>query len=216
MKGKFIVIEGIDGSGKTTQTKLLIKFLKKQGHKIKTIHFPQHGQEVFGKLVDAYLNNEFGQATKLDYRLASTLYALDRLEASKKIKKWIKQGNWVILDRYTESNFGHQAGKINNKKQRLKTIKWLHDLDYKVLQNPKPNLVLFLDVPVHFARTLIKKMGKVQDGHENDKKYLKNSRQAYLEAAKYFKYWQTIKCVSANKLLPKNKIHDNICKTIKK
>jgi len=213
-KGKLIVIEGIDGSGKTSQTKLLIKKLRKQGKKVKTIHFPQHGQGVFGKLVDAYLKNQFGPAPKLDYRLASTLYALDRFEAKNKLEKWLKAGYWIILDRYTESNFGHQAGKIKNKNKRLEVIKWLYDLDYKVLQNPKPDLVIFLDVPVNCAIKLMKKMDKKHDGHESDKQFLKNSHTAYLDGVRMFKYWQSIKCVKNNKLLTIDEIHNKIWNTL--
>ena len=83
--------------------------------------------------------------------MASILYALDRFEAKNKIKRWLKKGYWVVLDRYTESNFGHQAAKIKNPQRRQQVIRWLHNLDYKILKNPQPNLVLFLNVPVKFV-----------------------------------------------------------------
>jgi len=215
-KGKLIMIEGIDGSGKSTQTKLLIKKLKQQGKKVKTIHFPQHGQEVFGKLVDAYLNNEFGLAPKVDYRLASILYAGDRFETKKKINYWLTQGFWVILDRYTESNFGHQGGKVNNLKKRIEVINWLYNLDYNIFKNPKPNLVIFLDMPVKFVTKLMHIMGKKQDGHETDQQFLKNSRQAYIQANKKYNYWRSVQCIQYNKLLTINEIHDKIWRIVKK
>ncbi len=215
MKPKFIVIEGIDGAGKTTQTNLLVKRLKKQGKQIKTIHFPRHGHDVFGSLIDLYLNNKFGPAPKLDYRLASTLYALDRFEVSHKINRWLKQGYWVILDRYAESNFAHQGAKIKNKQQRLKVINWLHNLDYTVLNNPKPDLVLFLDAPPKVTLELIKKMGKKKDGHEKDKNYLNHTYQAYLVAAKKFNYWQSIQCVEENKLLTIEQVHAKVWERLK-
>lgn len=216
MKAKLIVIEGIDGAGKTAQTKLLIQRLRQSGKKVKTIHFPQHGNDVFGNLVDLYLNNKFGPAPKLDYRLASTLYALDRFEAKDKINGWLKQGYFVVLDRYAESNFAHQGGKIKNQVQRLKVIKWLHGLDYKVLDNPKPDLVLFLDVPPKFSISLMSKMGKKKDGHEKDRNYLLSTYQTYLLAAKKFNYWHTIKCSQGNSLLTIKEVHDKIWKRINK
>ncbi len=210
MKGKLIVIEGIDGSGKTTQTKLLIKHLRQAGKAVKSIHFPQHGREVFGNLVDAYLNGEFGPAPKIDYRLASTLYALDRFEAKSKIEQWLKKGYFVVLDRYAESNFGHQAGKIQNKKKREQVIDWLYSLDYKVLKNPRPDLVLFLNVPVKIVVDLMKRMNKHHDGHEKDVNFLENSRHVYLEACRKFSYWKNIQCVKNNKILTKTEIHKKI------
>lgn len=214
MPGKLIIIEGIDGSGKTTQTKLLVERLKKQGRVVKSIHFPQHGQDVFGNLVDAYLQGQFGPAPKLDYRLASTLYALDRFEAKAKIERWLQSGYWVVLDRYAESNFGHQGGKIKNSQQRQRVIDWLFHLDYAVLKNPRPDLVLFLNVPVKNVVKLLAQTGKVQDGHERDVKFLENSRAAYLAACQKFKYWKNIDCVENGRLLPIEKIHEKIWQTI--
>ncbi len=213
-KGKLIIIEGIDGSGKSTQTKLLIDKLKQQGKKVKSIHFPQHGQETFGKLVDAYLHNEFGLAPQVDYRLASILYAGDRFEARNKINHWLRQGFWVVLDRYAESNFGHQGGKINNSQKRIRIIDWLYHLDYDVFKNPKPNLVIFLDIPVKFVIKLMHLMGKQQDAHESDQQFLKNSRQAYLQANKKYNYWHSVQCIKKNKLLGIDDIHNKIWRII--
>lgn len=215
-KGKFIVIEGIDGSGKTTQTNLLVQCLKKEGKIVKSIHFPQHGQEVFGNLVDAYLRGEFGPAPRLDYRLASTLYALDRFEAKNKITGWLKKGYWVVLDRYTESNFGHQGGKIKNPKKQLQVIDWLYDLDYRLLKNPKPDIVLFLNVPVKEVAKLLNKTRKIKDEHEKDLNFLKNSRAAYLAASQKFRYWKNIECFKNNELLSIEEIHQKIWALVKK
>ncbi|PIR05933.1 dTMP kinase [Candidatus Kuenenbacteria bacterium CG11_big_fil_rev_8_21_14_0_20_37_9] len=215
MNGKFIVLEGIDGSGKTTQAGLLIKHLKTIGKKVKTIHFPRHHQAVFGNLVDEYLDNAFGPAIKLDYRLASVLYACDRFEAKEKINAWLNVGYWVVLDRYAESNFGHQACKVKHKKKRLDILFWLYDLDYKIFKNPRPDKVFFLDVPEKMAFELQRKTGKKKDGHEKNIEYLKNARRAYREACKTFKYWKRIECFTNGKLLSKEKITDKIIKNLK-
>lgn len=215
-QGKLIIIEGVDGSGKTTQTKLLIKKLKQHRKKVKTIHFPQHGHELFGNLVDVYLNNQFGQAADLDYRLASLLYALDRFEAKSKIETWLRQGDWVVLDRYAESNFGHQGGKITRRCQQEQVIKWLYKLDYQVLKNPKPDLVLFLDMPIKFVLQLLKNSGEKLDSHEKNKQFLINSRHAYLTACNLFNYWRPVVCVQHNQLLLPDKIHSSIYQIISK
>ncbi|MFH1890189.1 MAG: dTMP kinase [Candidatus Kuenenbacteria bacterium] len=216
MPGKFIVFEGIDGSGKTTQTRLLINILRKKGKKVKTIHFPQHQHKVFGVLVDEYLNNKFGKASRLDYRLASILYACDRFEAKDKINTWLKQGHWIVLDRYVESNFGHQAGKIKNKNKRKEVMDWLFKLDYKIFKNPRPDIVFLLDVPEKIAAQLQTIMKKKKDGHEKDLIYLQNTKRAYLEACSSFKYWQKIKCVENKRLLTPREISDNVWGKLKK
>ncbi len=214
-KGKLIVIEGIDGSGKSTQIKLLVKRLKRENKKIKTFHFPQHGKDVFGKLVDEYLNNVFGVASQVDYRLASLLYACDRFEAMPKIKKWLSQGYWVILDRYAESNFGHQGAKISSATKRLKVIEWLYNLDYKVFQNLKPSMVIFLDLPVKLAINFMLAARKKFDGHEQDHTFLINSRRAYLQACKKYDYWYSVQCFKSGKPLTIKEIHNNIYMLIK-
>jgi len=215
-KGKFIVIEGIDGSGKSTQTKLLIARLKKNKLKVKTMHFPQHGHEVFGNLVDSYLNNHFGHATRLDYRLASVLYAADRFEAKEKINRWLGEGYWVVLDRYTESNFGHQASKVRDKEKRLQIMEWLYNLDYKVFKNPKPDMTIFLQVDEKLVSKLMDKMGKSKDGHEGNVSFLRRSRIAYQEACDKFGYWKKIKCVVRGKLLSIDEIHQKVWDMVSK
>lgn len=215
-QGKLIIIEGVDGSGKTTQTRLLIRKLKQQGKKVKTIHFPQHGHELFGNLIDAYLDNQFGPAIKLDYRLTSILYALDRFEAKAKINSWLNRGYWVVLDRYAESNFGHQGGKILNPAKLKQVIRWLYQLDYRTLKNPKPDLVLFLDMPIKFVLQLLKQSGKKLDAHEKNKNFLINSRRAYLTAYQLFSYWRRVSCVKQNQLLSPPDIHFVIYQIIQK
>ncbi len=215
LRGKLIIIEGVDGSGKTTQTKLLIQRLKRNGYKVKSLHFPQHGHEIFGKLVDAYLADEFGPAVKLDYRLAATLYAADRFEARTKIEKWLERGNWVVLDRYAESNFGHQGGKIGRASKRSRVINWLYDLDYKVFRNPHPDLVIFLDLPAKLSQNLIKQRRQGKDGHEKDFNFLLNSRRAYLQAKDMYDYWSTVNCLEKGRLLDAAAVHCRLWSIIK-
>ena len=113
-RGLFILIEGTDGSGKTLQTKILVKRLKKLGHKVQEISFPRYGNKS-SALVEDYLNGKFGSAREVGPYRASVFYALDRYAASFDIKKWLKQGKIVVCNRYVGSNLAHQGGKIENK-----------------------------------------------------------------------------------------------------
>ena len=118
-KGKFIAIEGPDGSGKETQTKILIENLQKKGFKIKTIDFPRYYDNFFGKFVGECLRGDHGDFVNLDPKIASVLYAADRWESSKKIKEWLIDGYIVIADRYASANQIHQGGKfLMNKRER--------------------------------------------------------------------------------------------------
>ncbi|MCG2690438.1 thymidylate kinase, partial [Candidatus Parcubacteria bacterium] len=121
----FIVFEGIDGSGKATQTNLLFDYFKKQGKEVVKIDFPQHGEKSSG-LVDEYLTGKYGKANEVGPYIASIFYACDRYDASFKIRKWLEEGKVVIADRYLASNIGHQGGKIKDEKQREAYLDWLY------------------------------------------------------------------------------------------
>src|SRR5450830_1055681 len=117
-RGKLIVIDGTDGSGKATQARLLIKHLKHDGHKVKIIDFPKYSSNFFGKFIGHCLSEQYYNFVKVHPKIASVLYAADRFESSKKIEKWLKEGNIVIADRYASANQIHQGGKIANTKKR--------------------------------------------------------------------------------------------------
>jgi dTMP kinase len=221
-KGKLIVIEGIDGSGKATQTKKLINYLRRDGKKVATFAFPRHGKQIFGLMVDDYLNNKFGDAAKLDPHISSLFFACDRFEAKDKINKWLKEGNIVILDRYATSNMAHQASKIRSRKKRDQFLKWLARMEFNTFQIPKPDMVIYLDVDPVIVRRLMKYRSKIgkeyikgsRDGHERNKNHLTEAANAYKYLAKKYNYWTSIKCTHNNKLLTIDQIHDNIIKTI--
>lgn len=214
-RGNLTVIEGGDGSGKTTQFNLLVKLLRQKGVNYRTFKFPRHNKPFFGKMVDEYLNNSFGAADKVHPKLASLLYALDRWEAKDKITNWLQKGYWVLLDRYVTSNMGHQLGKIKSAKHQREFLSWLVELEYNVLKIPRPDRVLFLDMPVEFSLKLMQSRvdkkyikGKL-DGHEN-RFHLENTRRAYLFVAKQQPEWSVIKCVDKGKLLSPQAINKNI------
>lgn len=226
---KFIVIEGPDGSGKATQTKLLISAIKKEGYKVKKIDFPQYGKKSAG-LVEEYLNGKYGSAEEVGPYRASVFYACDRYDASFKIKKWISEGYIVVADRYVSSNVAHQGGKITNKEQRKKYIKWLYDLEYNIFEIPKPDINLVLKTSTESSYKLSSKikdkekqekkrlyLGKrKRDIHEKDKKHLKNSLNVYLEMAEHYpKEFKTIECIEKGDLLSPRDIHKKIKKVLK-
>jgi dTMP kinase len=223
-QGKFIVIEGIDGSGKSTQEKLLTKSLEKEGYKISFIDFPQHGQKSAG-LVDEYLTGKYGSANEVSPYQASVFYACDRYDASFKIRNWFKEGRIVIADRYIGSNIGHQGGKIKNKKGRKKYLKWLYNLEYGIFRIPKPDINFILKIPPKIAQVLCgrsmakkrKYLGGKKDIHEKDLNHLKNTEKAYLDIAKEFpRNFKIIECFRNGKLLSPEIIHQEILRKVKK
>ncbi len=217
-KGSFIVLEGIDGSGKATQAKLLVKYLKKNGFKVKTIDFPQYGTKSAG-LIEEYLTGKYG---KIDAYKASIFYAVDRYDASFKIKKWLKEGNIVISDRYISSNAGHQGGKLN-KKERKKYFNWLYNLEYGLFEIPKPKLTIILKTSPKLSYQMSAQaserkkiyLGKKKDIHEKDIKHLERSLEAYLDLAKNDpKNFKVVDCLEKNKMISPKEVHKKIIKIL--
>ena len=217
-KGKLIVIEGTDGSGKATQIAILIDRLKKE-NKVEAFDFPQYGNwsAIF---VEKYLRGEFGSSDEVSPYKASLFFALDRYAASFKIKKLMEDGYTVIANRYTTSNMGHQAGKIKDQKEREKFLKWLDELEFTHLGLPKPDIVIFLHMPAEIGQKLVEKkghrdyIGDKKDIHESDIYHLRDSEKAYLQVAKMFK-WKTIECVENGSLLSKEKIAERVYSLLK-
>lgn len=219
MKGKLIVIEGNDCSGKETQTQLLLQRLLREGKKVEKLSFPDY-ESPTGKIVGGpYLGKDdisecyFEEGpTKVDPKVAALFYAADRRYALPKINKLINDGYFVILDRYVESNMAHQGCKIENKEERLKLYDWFEALEYDLLELPKPNLTIFLHMPL--KKVLELKKGRMyNDDHESSISYLKTSEEAYLELAS-IKGHKTIECLEKGKLRDILDIHEEIYETI--
>lgn len=218
-RGKLIVIDGTDGSGKATQTELLIRHLKKDGRKVKIIDFPDYASNFFGKFIGHCLSEQYYNFVKVHPKIASVLYAADRFESSEKIKQWLKEGNIVIADRYASANQIHQGGKISNLKKREAFLEWLAEMEYEVFKIPQPDAVFYLSVPIPIVLKLIRArdrngkrnyLGKKKDAHEKDVKFLENSRKSALWLAKTQKGWIKIECVRNGVLQTREAIHRQI------
>ncbi len=204
--GKLIVIEGTDGSGKGTQLRLLLDYLSKKQISYASFDFPQYGKTFFGDFAGRFLNGEFGHFSRINPYLASFPYAADRWQVKDQICQAINDKQLVICNRYTPS-IVYQAVKVKPA-QRQSFLKWAETLEYKVFGIPKPDLVLFLYVPLAFAQILIAK--KLKDQYEKDVVYLKKVETMYLEIVKTNKNWVKIDCVENNKILPPEIIHQKI------
>lgn len=229
-KGKFFVLEGVDGSGKATQTKLLVNALRKKGYKVEKVDFPQYGKISAG-LIENYLKGVYGSSKEVGPYRASIFYACDRYDVSFQIRQWLKEGTTVIADRYIASNIGHQGGKlITNKKAWEKYITWLHDLEYNIFQIPKPSYTLILKISPELSMTNSNKItdkdklkkrraylgdSKKQDIHEADRMHLANTLKSYIAVSKKFpEEYKIIECQERNNFFPIQVIHQKILKLI--
>ncbi len=227
-RGRFIVIDGTDGSGKATQTTLLIKHLKEDGHKVKVVDFPEYYSNFFGAFIGHCLSEQYYNFVKIHPKIASVLYAADRFESKDKIEKWLKSGCIVIANRYASANQIHQGGKISNTQKREAFMEWLAEMEYKVFKIPKPDAIVYLDVPIPIVLKLIKErnkknstgdrsyLGKKKDVHEKDVNFLENSRKSALWLAKTQKNWLKIECAPKNMLQTREQIHEEVYGKVKK
>lgn len=224
-KGKLIVIDGTDGSGKATQVDLLAKRLKKDGYTVKIIDFPEYYKNFFGKFIGHCLSEQYYNFVKVHPKIASVLYAADRFESKKETEKWLAKGYIVIANRYVSANQIHQGGKIKNQKKRAEFIKWLDEMEYGVFKIPKPNIVFYLSVPLDMSLAMMKErnkkskrnyVGNKKDVHEVDIDFQKNSRESALWLAKTQKNYVQINCTSKNKIRSREDIHEEVYKDVKK
>jgi len=218
-RGKFIVIEGTDGSGKTTQFKKLVSRLKKTGLKIATFDFPQYDKPS-SYFVREYLNGNYGTWREVGPYRASVFYALDRFSAGRQISDWLNEGKIVLSNRYVASNMGHQGAKIKNKKERKNFFKWLYELEYGIMSIPKPDLNIVLHMPAEVAQKLVDKKGAREyvggikrDIHEADIQHLRQAEETYSYIVKTFpKDFKVVECMRRGVLLSPDDIHKEVWK----
>ena len=221
-RGKLIVIEGTDGTGKATQAELLVNYLKKKKTRVKYYDFPQYHGTFFGDMVARFLRGEYGSFLKTSPYFVCLPYALDRASVGEEMNSWLNKGGWIICNRYTSSTLSHQTAKMENPKDRNAFIKWSQQLEYEELGVPKEDKVICLNVPTKIASTLnlkkgfrthLKKMRK--DLAERDAKHQKSASDMYVTLAKRLRHWELIKCVDAKgNLLPIATIHQKVVQSI--
>jgi dTMP kinase len=224
-KGIFIVIDGTDGSGKATQVALLAERLKKEGHKVKVADFPEYYDNFFGKFIGHCLTEQYYNWLGVHPKIASVVYAADRWESKAKIDKWLADGNIVISNRYVSSNQIHQGGKIASSAKRKAFIKWLDEMEYGTFKIPRPDLTLYLSLPIEIILKLIEKressqmkrkyLKKNKDVHESDVSFLTNSRRSAMWLPKILKNFVKIECSKKGEILTREAIHEMIYKEVR-
>ena len=211
--GKLIVIEGTDGSGKSTQFRLLTDRLKSEQVKFQKLVFPQYS-EPSSALIRMYLGGEFGKSpSDVNAYAASAFYSVDRYASYRKVwGKWYEEGGLVVSDRYTTSNAVHQASKEPEDK-REDFLNWLYDFEYDKLGLPRPDLVIYLDVPTDFTEKMLRhreiETHTQADIHEQDMQYLATCRRMGRAAAAHYG-WTVIRCVREGAMRSMEDIHEEI------
>lgn len=203
----FIVLEGLDGAGKSTQIKKLREMFAEQGIPSEYIHFPRFDAPYFGDMIARFLRGEFGSVDQVDPYIVAMLYAEDRRDAATLIRGWMEQGKVVIADRYVYSNIGYQCAKVESASKREELKQWIFSLEYDYFKIPRPDVSLFLDVP--FAFTERKLLAEVREGddreylngrkdiHEQSMDLQRKVRQVYLDAARVDENMHIVDCSTA-------------------
>lgn len=215
--GVFIVFDGNDGSGKATQSKLLADHFDTAGRAHVKLDFPAYDRNFFGTLLGECLAGQHGDFVHMDPRIASSLYALDRLESLPAISAAIAEGNVVLADRFTSSNQIHQGGKIADEAERIEFLEWLARMEHEVLGIPRPDLIIYLDVPVEVSLELLTEKRRrknltlaegAKDTVEEDRQYLERSHETARWLAFREPNWRIISCMRDGALRTPEDIHE--------
>lgn len=219
-KGLFLVIEGTDGSGKSTQYELMHKKLTDQGYDVMEIHFPRYGEES-SYFVREYLSGKYGDADKVGPYTGSIFYALDRYQAAESIRQALDAGKIVLCDRYTGSNMAHQGTKFTHAEERRGYFIWLDNLEFQMLKIPRPDYNFVLTAPLEVIQERLAAKGdssthiKGKDIHEADPEHIRKSREVYLDLCNLFpKDFHQVDAVRSGKVMSPDTIHDLMWKTI--
>lgn len=202
----FIVLEGVDGSGKSTQIEKLREMFAERGVESEYIHFPRFDAPFFGELIARFLRGELGGIDQVDPYIVALLYAGDRRDAAALIRRWLDTGKVVIADRYVYSNIGYQCAKIADETKRAELRRWIFDLEYEYFKIPRPDVSIFLDVPFAFTE---RKLAEAREGadreylhggtdiHESSLDFQKSVRDVYLDAVRNDQDLHVVDCSAA-------------------
>lgn len=222
---KLFVVEGVDGSGKSTQIGLLKEYFLQKGYQCEYLHFPRTEEPFFGELIARFLRGEFGSLNEVNPWLVAMLYAGDRKDAAELIRSWLIKGSIVLLDRYTYSNIAYQCAKIHEPKDQIKLMNWILDLEFRHFAIPRPDLNFFLDVPFSFTEKKLSSgrtgndrnyLNGTKDIHEESLAFQKKVRNMYIKVAETDTRLCIINCGDNDgNMLPQGKIFDLIFQIIK-
>lgn len=220
----FLVIEGLDGSGKSTQLKLLREYLEQHAVPYRYLHFPRLEKGVYGELVARFLRGEMGSNDQVDPYLVALIFAGDRADASETIRQWMKDGNLVIVDRYVYSNIAFQCAKLAGREEQNRLRDWILEFEFGYNNLPKPDLNLYLNVPIEFTRRQLKNPRNGEDRaylkgerdiHEENLGFQEQVRQVYLSLQEYVEDLKIINCTDASgNMLPPEDISKLIIQQI--
>ena len=161
----FIVLEGLDGAGKSTQIRMLRQLFADRGVESEYVHFPRFDSPVYGQLIARFLRGEFGGVQEVDPYLVALIFAGDRADAAPQIRQWLAERKAVVLDRYVYSNVGFQCAKLPAGEERDRLADWIVNLEFGHNALPRPDLSLFLDVPFAFTE---RKLSEAREGDDRD------------------------------------------------
>ena len=161
----FIVLEGLDGAGKSTQIRMLRQLFADRGVESEYVHFPRFDSPVYGQLIARFLRGEFGGVQEVDPYLVALIFAGDRADAAPQIRQWLAEGKAVVLDRYVYSNVAFQCAKLSSEEERRALKRWILDTEYGYYRLPRPDVSLFLDVPFSFTE---RKLTQAREGGDRD------------------------------------------------
>lgn len=208
-KGKLIVIDGIDGSGKSTQIELLKKYLTEKSILFEVISFPQYGQNEYANKIYNYLSGKLG---KIEVHELAKIYAMDRKTVRDLIKGWLKAGKLVIANRYISSSKAHLGANVGEGK-REEFMEWLDQLEYGTNGMPKPNFTILLNIDPKIGQQNSQDSNR-PDIHENDLNHLINANKIYLELSTKENNWAVIDCMKDGQMRSKEEISQEITKIV--
>ena len=201
----FIVLEGLDGAGKSTQLKALEAYYQKLDRAVRFMHFPQYETPVFGELIARFLSGDCGPIDTVDPYLVALLFAGNRFQLSSRIKECLDEGSVVLLDRYVYSNVAFQGAKLKTSTERNKLRDWILNMEFNYFKLPRPDVNLFLDVPISFIQSKLREERKGEDRnylkgkkdiHEASVQFQATVREVYLDQAARDDSFRVVPCAN--------------------
>lgn len=219
-----IVLEGLDGAGKSTQVRMLKDYIQSKNMNLRYLHFPRYEAPIWGDLIAKFLRGDFGTINQVHPQLVALLYALDRADAGTIIKSWLQDGCCVLLDRYVYSNIAYQCSKLHDEAEKKSLREWILHLEYEHYGIPRPNINIFLDVPIDFVDSKLKanRLGGDRDYlhgkpdiHEENISFQVGVRKIYINETAEDKDFTRVDCSGTDGLmLPAQDIFEKIKKVL--